>query len=127
MRCPFTGLAAYPPVQTPVWASSGAPWPRGGPAAAAARYLATASPGVAASAVHAGDESAGHAAGLSASPAGCSGATTRKVAPKTVSGRVVKTSRTPASDGKLMVAPTDRPIQLRCWSLIDSGQFNDSR
>ena len=55
---------------------------------------------------------------------GCSGARTMKVAPNTVSGRVVKTriaSTSSASVGKSISAPSDRPIQLVCMALIGSG------
>ena len=50
--------------------------------------------------------------------------------PKTVSGRVVK-KRTSLpgwpSTGKASSAPSERPIQLRCISLIGSGQSMPSR
>jgi hypothetical protein len=53
-----------------------------------------------------------------------------KVAPNSVSGRVVNTRRRspPAwwSDGavsKSISAPSDRPIQLVCWSLMGSGHW----
>jgi hypothetical protein len=49
------------------------------------------------------------------------------VAPKMVSGRVVNTRSGPAPVGKSMCAPVERPIQLRCISLIDSGQSSVSR
>ncbi len=49
------------------------------------------------------------------------------VAPNSVSGRVVKTSIGSTSVGNPTVAPVDRPIQLRCISLIDSGQSIPSR
>ena len=54
------------------------------------------------------------------------------VAPNNVSGRVVKTS-TCASEpsvsgaGKNTLAPSERPIQLRCISLTGSGQSSRSR
>src|SRR5690606_21692411 len=55
---------------------------------------------------------------------GCSGASTMYVAPKSVSGRVVKTrmrsSGLPAT-AKSTSAPSDRPIQFRCISLVLSG------
>ena len=47
-----------------------------------------------------------------------------KVAPNTVSGRVVKTrigSTPSASTGKSISAPSERPIQFVCISLIGSG------
>jgi hypothetical protein len=49
------------------------------------------------------------------------------VAPNTVSGRVVKTRIGPAPVGKSMCAPVERPIQLRCIVLTDSGQSIFSR
>ena len=53
-----------------------------------------------------------------------------KVAPNSVSGRVVKTRSAVAArlvvvDGatsKSISAPSDRPIQFVCWILIGSGQ-----
>ena len=62
---------------------------------------------------------------VSAATAGCSGASTMKVAPNRVSGRVVKTriGATPsASTAKSISAPSDRPIQLVCIKRIGSGQ-----
>jgi hypothetical protein len=55
-----------------------------------------------------------------------------KVAPKRVSGRVVKTSisaDSPATvtTGKRTRAPSERPIQLRCMILTFSGQSTRSR
>jgi hypothetical protein len=53
-----------------------------------------------------------------------------KVAPKIVSGRVVKTRRlSPAglSSANRTSAPSERPIHSRCWVLIDSGQSRRSR
>ena len=47
------------------------------------------------------------------------------VAPNSVSGRVVNTSMGPAPDANEIVAPSDRPIQLRCIVLMDSGQAED--
>ena len=61
---------------------------------------------------------------------GCSGATTTYVAPKSVSARVVYTSTTSPSLPATLnatVAPSDRPIQLRCMSLIDSSHSSPSR
>ena len=50
------------------------------------------------------------------------------VAPNSVSCRVVNTSMPgPAGVGKVMLAPSDRPIQLRCISLMGSGQSSLSR
>src|SRR5262245_23678317 len=47
---------------------------------------------------------------------GCSAARLTNVAPKSVSGRVVKTATSPepSSSGKRISAPSLRPIQLRC-------------
>jgi len=65
------------------------------------------------------------------SSSGCSGESTMNVAPKRVSGRVVKTVRrsSPSAAGtaKWTRAPVDRPIQLRCIALTLSGQSMDSR
>ncbi len=63
---------------------------------------------------------------------GCSGASTMYVAPKRVSGRVVKTaivspSARPPATSNSTSAPSDLPIQLRCCSLMDSGQSRESR
>ena len=60
----------------------------------------------------------------SRSSSGCSGASTKKVAPKSVSGRVVKTgkSRSSSSQRKVTSAPSERPIQLRCIVTTCSGQ-----
>ncbi len=45
------------------------------------------------------------------------------VAPHSVSGRVVKTSiEAPASVTKVTRAPSERPIQFACMTLIGSGQ-----
>ena len=72
------------------------------------------------------------ARGTSASTSGCSGATTMKVAPKTVSGRVVKTSRASSppsavTTGKATRAPWERPIQLRCMGLTSRASRPASR
>ena len=59
---------------------------------------------------------------------GCSGARTKYVAPKIVSGRVVNTSISLfASTLKLISAPDDLPIQFLCDVLIDSGQSKVSK
>jgi hypothetical protein len=53
-----------------------------------------------------------------------------KVAPNSVSGRVVKTSTWASGSvatGKRTCAPSDRPIQLRCMALTLSGQSIVSR
>ena len=61
----------------------------------------------------------------------CSGARTIKLTPKIVSGRVVNTSTTesfalPAPENR-KEAPSERPTQFFCASLILSVQFNSSR
>ena len=75
---------------------------------------------------------------------GCSGATTIKVDPKSVSGRVVKTRRPETGDWRLVLtlscdlypvsciltlisAPMDFPIQFCCINFIDSLQSKRSR
>src|SRR5665648_1093641 len=115
---------------------------------AASRYAATASrgvtmsgpPGTQASRVPSGQS----ATGTMESTSGCSGASTMKVAPNSVSGRVVKTSIAtvfapsavtpsetvePSATGawKDTLAPDERPIQLRCISLTGSGQSSRSK
>ena len=49
------------------------------------------------------------------------------VAPNSVSGRVVNTSIGPAPEVNETIAPSDRPIQLRCMVLMESGQSSASR
>ena len=60
----------------------------------------------------------------SCSTSSCSGASTKKVAPNSVSGRVVNTGTSSSSSStlKTISAPSERPIQLRWRDLIDSGQ-----
>ncbi len=60
---------------------------------------------------------------------GCSGATTKNVAPYSVSGRVVKTSmsRSSSSTRKMISAPSLRPIQLRWIVIVRSGQSAPSK
>ncbi len=55
---------------------------------------------------------------------GCSGASTKKVAPNTVSGRVVKTGTSSSSSAirNSSSAPSERPIQLRWIVFVRSGQ-----
>ena len=77
--------------------------------------------------VHSGRVCSGQAAAVRASTIGCSGASTMNVAPNSVSGRVVNTSMGPAPEVNEMVAPSDRPIQLRCMVLMESGQSRTSR
>ena len=59
---------------------------------------------------------------------GCSGARMKKVAPKSVSGRVVNTgiSAAPSSVRNTTRAPSERPIQLRCMVSTRSGQSTSS-
>ena len=96
--------------------------------AACSRYAARAAAGVSCPPVHSSGVSSGQASGASASASGCSGASTMNVAPNRVSGRVVKTlNGCSDSVGKAMVAPIERPIQLRCMVLTDSGQSIRSR
>jgi hypothetical protein len=67
---------------------------------------------------------------VSRSTSGCSGARTMKVAPNSVSGRVVKTrigSTSSGSVGKSISAPSERPIQFVCIALIGSGQSMPSK
>ena len=59
-----------------------------------------------------------------------SGANTKAATPNIVSGRVENTSIFVFSSpetGKFIAAPTERPIQLRCCSLIASGQSKSSK
>ena len=58
------------------------------------------------------------------STSGCSGASTKNVAPKTVSGRVVKTGTSMSSSSirNSSSAPSERPIQLRWIVFVRSGQ-----
>ena len=59
---------------------------------------------------------------------GCSGATTIYVAPKSVSGRVVKTVRSPnPSTANRTSAPSLRPIHAACIMRVDSGHSTKSR
>ena len=60
------------------------------------------------------------------SRSGYSGATTRKVAPIIVSGRVVKTLILRPPTLKSISAPMERPIQFFCMVLILSGQSRAS-
>ena len=59
---------------------------------------------------------------------GCSGAKTKNVTPHSVSGRVVNTSTaSPVSAiSNVTLAPSERPIQLRCIVITRSGQSSDS-
>src|SRR6266850_1249696 len=117
MRPPLTGFVVQAPVKAPVLVRSTAGRPVSVGRAAVLRYAATASAGVPKPPVHAGRVPSAQVVAVNARATGCSGASTTQVAPKTVSGRVVKTSMSPADDGNRMAAPTERPIQLRCISL----------
>ena len=57
------------------------------------------------------------------STSGCSGASTKNVAPKSVSGRVVKTGivSPSSSSSNSTSAPLDRPIQCRWAATTRSG------
>ena len=57
------------------------------------------------------------------STSGCSGASTKKVAPKSVSGLVVKTGivSPSSSSSNSTSAPSDRPIQWRWAATTRSG------
>ncbi len=59
---------------------------------------------------------------------GASAATTKKVAPNSVSGRVVNTvtGSSRPSMAKWTCAPSERPIQLRCIAITRSGQVSAS-
>ena len=127
MRSPLAGLTAKDPVKTPVFSRSSAWRARSVLAAAAARYAATAAAGVGWRPVHSGRVRSGQAGAVSASTIGCSGASTMNVAPNSVSALVVNTSMGPAPEVNATVAPWERPIQLRCIVLIDSGQSSRSR
>ena len=61
---------------------------------------------------------------ISRSTSGLSGASTKYVAPNSVSGRVVKTgmSRSSASTRKSTSAPSERPIQSLWIFFVRSGQ-----
>ncbi len=99
----MTGFVAWWPVKTPVFSVS------------AARSSARRAPAWRAYAC---------ASSLAcASTNGCSGATTKNVAPNSVSGRVVKTgrSRSSSSTRKRISAPSERPIQLRWIVFVRSG------
>src|SRR5678815_5164094 len=109
IEAPVAGLVATAPVATPFftrlsWRS------RSVLAAAACRYPTIASAGLSAPARQLLGTLDGQIGGSRASTSGCSGASTRKVAPKTVSGRVVKTSMGPADVGNRILAPSLRPI-----------------
>ena len=108
MIFPVAGFDANPPVKTPVFSTS-APRSRSLLSLDFALYSSTAAriPG-----------------SVSADTSGCSGESTMYVAPKIVSGRVVKTlisSPLPGS-GNAISAPSDRPIQFFCCSSVDEGQ-----
>src|SRR5438445_9561946 len=111
MRSPVAGFTAYEPVNAPVF-SALAPDLRDTTSCfdVRSRYAST---------------SACWLSVVSAPTCGCSGASTRYVAPKIVSGRVVNTTNGSASDPAIAnesCAPSERPSQLRCALLVDSDQ-----
>ena len=109
MRSFVIGLTAWAPMKTPVFSRSVLTRSISVLRRAAATYAST---------------SVRRSSLVSTATSGCSGARTMKVAPKIVSGRVVKTrigSTPPASTGKSISAPSERPIQFVCISLIGSG------
>ena len=63
------------------------------------------------------------------STSGCSGASTKKVAPNSVSGRVVKTGMSVSSSStrKMISAPSLRPIQFFWIVIVRSGQSAASK
>src|SRR5699024_7317013 len=78
-------------------------------------YAVTAPRGESSPAVHASRVPSGYASGTSRSTSGCSGASTMKVAPKRVSGRVVNTSTASCAPsvvvtGKRTWAPVDQQL-----------------
>ncbi len=110
MSSPVNGLTAFFPVSTPSFSVS----PISRFMRISTTVFATQSPSLAAS-----------GPAMSSGTTGCSGETTRKVAPKIVSRRVVKTSidlEDPAS-GKRTWAPVLRPIQFFCIWRTCSGHF----
>src|ERR1035437_9388596 len=129
---PSTGLVAKAPVNTPVLSFPSDCRSTSLLREAASRYAATASLGVTSwrpPGTHASRIPSGQSpTGTIESNKGCSGARTMKVAPNSVSGRVVKTSTATvvapsAFDAwKDTLAPDERPIDLRCISLTGSGQ-----
>ena len=119
MRSPFTGLTTSRPSGTPVfWRSS------------SARSSAVAR---ADSLTYSRTACSCSVPSARRSTIGCSGARTKKVAPKSVSGRVVKTGKSISSSSqrKITSAPSERPIQFRCivttFSGHDSSRSKSSR
>ena len=102
------GFRAWPPVNTPVFSRSPTLRDTRSRDATAVRYATT---------------SARCSAVTNWSTSGCSGASTMKVAPNSVSGRVVKTRiGSPAVAANSISAPSLRPIQLRCAVAVVSDQ-----
>src|SRR6185312_3065982 len=122
---PSTGLVAKAPVNTPVLSLPSDCRSTSVLREAASRYAATASLGVTSwcpPGTHASRVPSGQSpAGTMESTSGCSGDSTMKVAPNSVSGRVVKTSMATVAElsaslsatgaWKDTLAPEDRPIQ----------------
>ena len=100
----MTGFVAWRPVKTPVFLRCSRS--SVGRAAAMRAYDSTAS------------------SSLNCCTSGDSGAITKNVAPKSVSGRVVKTgmSMSSSSTRKRISAPSERPIQLVWIFFVRSGQ-----
>src|ERR1700733_5772631 len=128
MSASLTGFTANEPVNTPVLGRVAACRSTSRTPLTCATYTATASAGLSPSRVQSPGVPAGHAPPTNLSRPLYSGATTMNVAPNSVSGRVVYTSiDPPPTTGNVTRAPVDRPIQLRCITLIGSGQSNSSR
>ena len=110
MRASLTGFVAKKPVKTPVFSSA--------PARSSPRFAADFR-------TYARNSSAFGERSASRSTRGCSGASTKNVAPKSVSGRVVKTGTSMSSSSirNRISAPSERPIQLRWIVFVRSGQW----
>ena len=106
---PFTGFTAWTPRRMPSRLSACSRLVSG--VACRASSIASASAAV-------------PPASASFGTSGCSSAKTKNVTPHSVSGRVVKTSTSsPVSAiSKVTLAPSERPIQLRCIVITRSGQ-----
>ena len=118
IHSPLTGLIASAPRATPVFSRSVDSRSISVALRACSTYLST---------------SRRREGGVSEATSGCSGASTRNVAPKSVSGRVVKTviGSPPGwwsvgAVSKTISPPSERPIQFVCIALIGSGQSRPS-
>ena len=109
----LTGLIAYRPLKTPVFGRSVACRSISEADLVFSRYASN---------------SARCSSVTSSAAREASGATTKKVAPYRVSGRVVKTrtGSSRPSTRKSTHAPDDRPIQLRCMASTRSGHLPSS-